>query len=60
MLFISSLCFLLSLPLLSSFSFHHFFVFSASLVCGLTLAFIGPKNAMRSWLGNGTQRGDEG
>jgi hypothetical protein len=35
-------------------------VFSTSLVSGLSLAFIRPENAMRSWLGNGTHRGGEG
>ena len=42
------------------FSLHHFFVFSAPLVCGLSLAFIRPENAMRSWLGNDMHRGGEG
>jgi len=56
---ISSLRFLVSLPLVS-FSLHRFFVFSTSLVSGLSLAFIRPENAMRSCLGNGTHRGGEG
>ena len=42
------------------FSLRHFFVFSAPLVCGLSLAFIRPENAMRSWLGNDMHRGGEG
>jgi len=56
---ISSLRFLVSLPLVS-FSLHRFFVFSTSLVSGLSLAFIRSENAMRSCLGNGTHRGGEG
>ena len=37
-----------------------FFVFSRLLVCGLSLAFIRPENAMRSKLGNGMHHGGEG
>jgi len=42
------------------FSLHHFLVFSALLVCGLSLAFIRPENAIRLWLDNGMHCGGEG